>query len=110
MRITAKILLLLLPLPSLAIAAAPLPEDYAPPAISMQQGIALAKQCLAAKNIDIQSLYLQSPTFLPSRELNRTGADKGRHWLVAWQRPGVTFGGQVTAMVYEDQTCGTVGK
>lgn len=107
MRTLAGILLLSLSLPSLAIAAT-LPEDYAPPAISMQQGITLAKQCLAAKNIDIQPLYLQSATFLPSRELSRTGADRGRQWLVAWQRAGVTFGGQVTALVYEDNSCGAI--
>ena len=87
-------------------AAAPtLPEDYAPPALSMQQAVTLATQCLVAKDPDMKKLYLQTATFLPTRQLNRTGADRGRQWMITWQRPDTPIGGQTTVNIYEDRSC-----
>ena len=65
------------------------------PGITLEVAVAKAKSYLREKHIDVSDAYLDSAVLSQN-----TRGDRGKFWLITWQRKEYMKGGQVFVRVY----------
>ena len=82
-----------------ALVAVPIAAQTSPdtrePGITLEVAVAKAKSYLREKHIDVSDAYLDSAVL----NQNPRG-DRGKFWLITWQRKEYMKGGQVFVRVY----------
>ena len=91
--IVLGVLLALVAMPLAAQAA----SDTREPGVTLEVAVAKAKSYVREKHIDVSDSYLDSAVL----NQNPRG-DRGKFWLITWQRKQYMKGGQVFVRVYMD--------
>ena len=77
--------------------AAQTTSDTREPGITLELAVAKAKSYVRDKHIDVSDAYVDSVVL----DQNARG-DRGKFWLITWQRKEYMKGGQVFVRVYMD--------